>query len=368
MVVAYGFKTEIKMQNNRSNHKRPSSAKGGSHKKRRVPNYPRIIGWSMGLILVIAVIAIVLRICIWDKGKAYVMTAEDYERINLDTIDNVILWPSEQINPEYDGVTDVLVFGNDSFREGSDKGESIMDMFKKEVESDKVKIYDCCLPGSYLTSFNETEDSPEKCPEDYFTLFWLILNTKSKDFSKQNTALNYLDSSKYDIDRYKEVLGILEGVNFDKIDVIMLCYDGHDYLFGKKPINYNIDNPDNAQTENVATELGALYVLVNFINNINPNIQFVFVSPAFCYAKNENGKLVSSAKYDTGYGTIGEYIYTARYTINNYYPMSYVDIYNGVLINEDNGKHYLENDGITPKETARKMIANRLIYLLKERL
>lgn len=359
------------MPDNKSNNRRPAgrpSGNSGTRKKKRKPNYPRIFGWSIGLILVLCVILIVARILIWDKGKAYTMTAEDYERIKLDTLDNIILWPAEQVNKDtYDGTTDVLVFGNDSFREGSKKGESIMDMFKKEVESDKVKIYDCCLPGSYLTSFNETEESPEKCPEDYFTLFWLILNTKSKDFSKQNTALNYLDSSKYDIDRYKEVLGILEGVNFDKIDVIMLCYDGHDYLVGKKPINYNIDNPDNAQTENVATELGALYVMVNFINNINPNIQFVFVSPAFCYAKNENGKLVSSAKYDTGYGTIGEYIYTARYTISNYYPISYVDIYNGVLINEDNGKHYLEDDGITPKEKAREMITDRLVYLLKER-
>lgn len=367
--MAYRFKTEIKMQNNRSNHKRPSGAKGGSHKKRRVPNYPRIIGWSLGLILVIAVISIVLRIIIWDKGVEYTMTAEDYERIKLDTVDNILLWPSEQINTEtYDGVTEVLVFGNDSFYEGSKKGESIMDGFRKEVESDKVKIYDCCLPGTYLTSFNETEASPEECPDDYFTLFWLMFSSYTKDFSKQNTALNYLDSSKYDIDRYKEVITILDGINYENIDVIMLCYDGHDYLYGKKPINYNIDNPDDAQTENVATTLGAIYVLCNFVNDINPNIQFVFVSPAFCYAENENGKKVSSAKYDTGYGTIGEYIYTARYTISNYYPVSYVDIYNGVLINEDNGNHYLEKDGITPNEKARKMITDRLVYLLKERL
>ncbi|MBO4784086.1 MAG: hypothetical protein J5521_05015, partial [Lachnospiraceae bacterium] len=85
------------MQNtNRSNHKRPAgNKKGGSGKKRRVPNYPRIIGWSIGLLLIICVIAIVTRIIIWDKGVKYVMTAEDYERIKLDTLDNVILWPPE---------------------------------------------------------------------------------------------------------------------------------------------------------------------------------------------------------------------------------------------------------------------------------
>ena len=205
------------MQNNRSNHKRPSgSKKGGAKKKRRVPNYPRIIGWSIGLILIICVILIVLRISIWDKGVEYVMTAEDYERIKLDTLDNIILWPSDEINKEtYDGTTDVLIFGNDSFHAGIDKGESIMDMFKKGVESDTVKLYDCCLPGSYLTSFNETEKSPAECPEDYFTLFWLLLSSYNKDFSKQNEALTYLDSSKFNLDRYKEVLTILDGVNYE---------------------------------------------------------------------------------------------------------------------------------------------------------
>ena len=367
--MAYGFNGVKNMQNtNRSNHKRPAGNKKGGSGKRRVPNYPRIIGWSIGLILIICVIAIVARIIIWDKGVKYEMTAEDYERIKLDTLDNVILWPPEQLDKEaYDGTTDVVIFGNDTFRDGSDKGESIMDMFKKEVESDKVKLYDCCLPGSYMVSFNESEASPEECPEDYFTLFWLMLSTIQKDFGKQNAALAHLDSSKYDLDRYKEVIDVLNGIDFKNVEVIMLCYDGHDYLYGKKPINYNIDKPDTEQTENVATELGALYVLCDTIHAINPNTQIVFVSPIFCYATDEKGKLVSSAKYDTGYGTIGEYIYCARYTINNYYAISYVDLYNGVLINEDNGKHYLEDDGITLKEKARKMIADRLVYILKER-
>ena len=355
------------MQENRLNHKRPApSGKGRLKKKKRVPNYPRIIGWSLGLVLLICVVLIILRIFIWNKGVEYVMTAEDYERIKLDTLDNIILWPPDQLYKDtYDGTTDVLVFGNDSYREGSDKNESIMDMFKKEVESDSVKIYDCCLPGSFLTSFNETETSPAECPEDYFSLFWLVYSTSWKDFSKQNEALNYLDSSKFDLDRYREVITTLENVDLEKIEVIMLCYDGHDYLVGKKPINYN-ENTEDAQTENVATELGALYVTSLIVNGKNPDTQFVFVSPAFCYATDEKGKKVSSAMYDTGYGTIGEMIDAAR-KINDYYAMSYVDMYNGVLINENNGKHYLESDGITPNEKARKMIADRLVYLLKER-
>ena len=357
------------MPENRSNNKRRTNSRPSGHhgpkKKKRVPNYPRIFGWSIGLLLVIAIIVIVLRISIWDKGIAYIMTPEDYEKIKLDTLDNVILMPPSVLNPDSDdGVTRVLVFGNDSYRAGKDKEKSILDQFSKELDGKNVELIDCCLPGSYMISYNETEESPAECPEDYFTLFWLVLNTNSKDFSKQEEALQYLDSSKYDMDRYREVVSILRNVDFKNIDVVLFCYDGHDYVKGNKPINYL---GEDAQTENVATHLGAIYVTIYVINSVNPDTQFVYVSPAFCYATDENGKKVSCAMYDTGYGTIEEMFNSAR-LVTNYYGMSYVDMYSGVLINENNGKHYLEDDGITPNEKGRKMIADRLVTLLKDRL
>ena len=54
-------------------------------------------------------------------------------------------------------------------------------------------------------------------------------------------------------------------------------------------------------------------------------------------------------------------------TITNYYGVSYVDLYSGVLIHEDNANAYLEDDGITPNKKARELIADRLITVLKNR-
>ncbi len=349
-----------KTQNNNRNNKTGNNNK---KKKKRVPNYPRIIAWSIPLVLIICGLIVVLRVAVWNKGKEYVMTAEDYENIKLDTKDNLILMPPSKVSPDsYDGVTDILIFGNDSYVEGCEDGTGIIDYFEKGVEN--VNIYNCSLPGTYLNSFNESELSPSECPEDYFTLFWLCLSINWHNFDKQYEALCYLDPNQYDLEKYQEVLTILEGIDYSKIDVVMFCYDGHDYIKGHNPINYI---GEDAQTENVATLLGSLNTSVYIINQANPDTQYVYVSPAFCYATDADGNKISCAIADTGYGTIETTFNTAK-MITNYYGVSYVDLYSGVLIHEDNASTYLEDDGITPNKTARELIADRLITVLKERL
>ena len=349
-------------QNNRNHNSVHNNSVRKKKKKKRVPNYPRIIAWSLPLVLIICAIVVVLRVFVWNQGKEYIMTPEDYEKIKLDTKDNIILMPASKMNPDgFDGVTDILVFGNDSFYAGRDDNSGILDYFGKELEN--VNIYDCTLPGTYLNSFNETELSPSECPEDYFTLFWLCLSTNWHNFDKQNEALVYLDPSTHDLERYQEVIDILQGVDFANIDVVMFCYDGHDYIEGHLPINYI---GEDAQTENCATLLGSLYTSVYIINEANKNTQFVYVSPAFCYATDSDGNKVSCAIADTGNGTI-ENTFNAARMITNYYGVSYVDLYSGVLIHEDNANAYLEDDGITPNKKARELIADRLVTVLKNR-
>ena len=348
-------------QRNRQAH--PSGH--GKRKKKRVPNYGRILGCAIPLVLVICVIIFFVRLIIWDKGVEYIMTPEDYNNIKLDTKDNVILMPPGKVMEEgtYDGKTSVLIFGNDSYYEGCKEGNGIIDQLQAEVPD--VEIYNCCLPGSQLCCYpDEDGDHDNSVPENFFTLFWLAYSVNWGDFSKQREALGSLDAGKYDISRYKDVLDTLENLDIESIEVVMFCYDGHDYVAGNLPIQYV---GEDAKTEDVCSVLGSVYTSIYTFNEFHPSIQYVFVCPAFCYAKDEKGKNVSCAIQDTGYGTIEETFNAAR-LITNYYGMSYVDMYSGVLINEDNANHYLEKDGITPNKKAREMIADRLVTLLKERL
>ena len=236
-----------------------------------------------------------------------------------------------------------------------------------ETLPEQVEIIDCTLPLSYLTSYNVYERSPEESPEDYFTLFWLSASVCWEDYQRQRTALTYLDKDKYDIERYTEVIDMLENVKMKDIDVVMYCYDGYDYQTGRVAMDKWEDG--TPITENVTTLLGAVYTSIDLFSNYNEQTQYIYVCPTFCYAIDDDGIKHPCDSYNTSNGTIAATFSAAR-SIANYYSVSYsyIDLFTGVDINEANADQYLEADGRTPNKEARRMIADRLSFLLKDRL
>ena len=348
------------MDNKKNTNNKKTPAK--KHKKKRVPNFGRIIPWALGLLIVLGIIVFFIRIAVWDHGIEYIITKEDLDNIVLDTRDNVVLMPPSKLPDQtYDGKTTVLVLGNDSYFEGNDDNSGIIDYMESDIPD--VEFINCCLPGSALNSYNLEEKSPSVCPEDYFTLFWLAFDITWNDFTRQEEALMYLDPLQYDTSRYQEVVRTLKSLDLASVDVVMFCYDGHDYRNGRLPINFV---GEDAQTENIESLLGSLYTSIYLFNTYNPNIQYVYVSPAFCYGIDGNGEKVSCAMLDTGNGTIAETFNTAN-MVRDYYGISYIDMYSGVEVNEENADEYLEDDGITPNKKARRMMADRLVKLLNDR-
>ena len=320
----------------------------------------------IGIIALIAVVVIIiLRINVWNKGIAYVIPPDTV--VKLDTSDNVVLMPPSVMSPDTDdGVTTVLLLGNGSYYEGKENGTDIVSMFSEDFP-EEVKIIDCTIPLTYLTSYKIYETSPEECPEDYFTLFWLSASVCWNDYERQYTALKYLDGEKFDLKRHKEVVDTLASIDVSDIDVVMYCYDGYDYQTGR--VAMAVSESGSPITENVTTLLGAVYTSIDLFSTYNPQIQYVYVFPSFCYAFDENGNKQSCNTYDTSNGTIAATFNAAR-QVSNYYTVSYsyVDMYTGVDINEENADKYLESDGRTPNEKGRRMIADRLSLLLKDRL
>lgn len=331
--------------------------------KKRKPNWSRIIPWSLALILVVCVILIFAKLLIWNKGKKIVITDEDIASIQIDTNDNIRILPASVFRPDTDdGIPTIAVFGNNTYYEGINNSTSIMDYVKKEIPD--AVVYNFCIPDTRLTSYYADELSPEECPEDYFTFFWLTLCKKLGTMEKQETAINYLDPEKYDIARCRQVLTELETFDMDAVDLVLICYDGHEYLDGVLP--RSLDGDDFEKT-NSTTILGSITTSVFILNDGYPDTQFVYLSPVFCYATDSDGNKKDCDKYNTGNGTIAEYIYAAR-NASDYVGVSYMDLFNGVGINETNADKYLESDGITPNKEARRLIAERIAKLLSDRL
>ena len=320
----------------------------------------------LGIVVLIAVVVIiVLRVNEWNKGIAYVIPPDT--EVKLDTSDNVVLMPPSIMSPDTDdGKTTVLLLGNGAYYEGKKDGSDIVSMFSESLP-EQVEVIDCTMPLTYLTSYNVYERSPEESPEDYFTLFWMSASICWEDFKRQRTALQYLDKDKYDIERYSEVIDMLENVKMEDIDVVMYCYDGYDYQTGRVAM----DKWENGApiTENVTTLLGAVYTSIDLFSTYNETTQYIFVCPTFCYAIDDDGVKHPCDSYNTSNGTIAATFSAAR-SISNYYSVSYsyIDLFTGVDINEDNAEKYLEADGRTPNKEARRMIADRLSFLLKDRL
>lgn len=329
--------------------------------KRRVPNIPRIVGWSLALILVICVIVFFVRIAVWNKGVKYIVTDEDIASIKLDTHDNVTILPASIFRPDTDdGVATILVLGNDSYYEGLDSGTGITDYLSENIPD--ANIINCCFPGSQLACYNSLETSPAECPEDYFTLFYLILGANLNDYSRQTSALQYLPADKKQI--YESVLDRYMSVDFNNVDLVLICYDAHDYLNGVVPQSDTI-SPDGVP--DVSTVLGTLQLSVGSNSSVFTTAQYLYVSPVYCYATDASGKKQSCTIYNTGNGTMADY-YNAGRATSDYVGLSFADMLFGVPINEDTADNYLENDGITPNKEARKAIADRIAKLISERL
>lgn len=329
--------------------------------KRRVPNVPRIVGWSLALILVICVLVFFIRLAVWNKGVKYIVTDEDIASIKLDTNDNITILPANIFRADTDdGVPTILVLGNDSYYEGLDDKTSITDYLSESIPN--ADIINCCFPGSQLSCYNPHETSPAECPEDYFTLFYLILGANLNDFSRQNEAMMYLPDDKKSV--YQPILDRFMAVDFNKVDLVLICYDAHDYLNGVMPQS---PVPTEDGIPDVSTFLGTLQLSVGSNASVYPTIQYAYVSPIFCYATDPSGNKVASTLYNSGNGTIADY-YNAGRATSDYVGLSFIDMLFGVPIHEETADDYLEKDGITPNKKARKEVADRIAKLIAERL
>ncbi len=331
--------------------------------KKRKPNWSRIIPAFLGLVMIIIIFVIAIKLIIWSRGQKIVITEEDIAGIKMDTSDNITILPASIFRPDTDdGVPTIAVFGNDSYYAGLDDKSSITDLINEEIP--EAVIYNFCLPGSQLTSISTESTSPEECPEDYFTFFWMILNKKLDALQNQYDALNYLDQDKYDLARYSEVLTAYDALDMNTVDLILICYDGHEYINGVVPES---EEKNDFEVSKSTTVIGSLSTSIYIMNAGYPDIQYVYLSPVFCYAKDENGKRVDCDKYDTGNGTISAHLNAAK-GAQNVVGLSYIDLFSGVDINDSNADSYLEADGITPNKKARQLIAERVSKLLSERL
>lgn len=323
-----------------------------SDEKKRELNINKYIPFILGAVILIIAIVGIIQIIRWNKGQEFIID----ESVNVDTEPEDFIFfldPAVAASDSYDGSFDILILGNDTVaydRGGTNIGEII-------EEKTGANVYHCALTGSYMAEHLENEE--EDNPLDAFNFFWISDAIQTGDWSRQDAALNNLPAT-CDRAHYTEVLGTLKSIDYNTIDLLIIYYDGRDYL-AKHPINDPTNMYSHHTIEGCFTGSYERYP-INY-----PNMQHMLISPTFCYATLDDGTKEGCDTANLGYGNLPTCMTTLQVQSQTY-SVSYVDNYYGININTETADQYLLEDGITPNEQGRQEIAERIAECINIRL
>lgn len=319
-----------------------------------IMDYILKINWHLVLLIVfvLSVLFIIWRFKNWgtkvDLDKLGIIDDTNYD---IEVVDDIVPNLYEGDAPALtDGITKVVLFGNDTFAQNKGTSDDMANMI---AELSGATVYNCAFTGSYLASTNNYVNL-ESDPMDAFNLYWLTASYTVDNMGPYEIIFDdYKDKIPADA---KETFDTLCSIDFDTVDVIGIMYDAHDYLAGKPLTNLS-------KNDDVYYYTGNLEASIDLIQEYYPHIRIIVMSPTYAYAVNPDGDYVSSDLY----------CYLNDYKLSTYallladsaaaQGVSFVDNIYGT-INENNADQYLL-DHISLNVEGRKKLAERFVYALE---
>lgn len=294
-------------------------------------------------VLIVAVLAIaVVRFAVWSRGSdLHIDSSGSADRFNIEVNDNMVYLPDSKLEGHKDdGVTTILCLGNEPFSEDtSDSG-----LAGQIAALGNCNVINASFPDSQVTCENATYKTDNlDSMDDIFNLFYVSYAISIGDFSSLKTVA----SAHTENPAYLQSVQALEDTDFDKVDMIVIMYDGIDYINGMA-----MQNPD--VPDELTTYVGSLRNSFQLLQEKYPYIRIVFLSPY--YAEYDGA---SSRTTDLGNGTIVNYFQWAYDTCGDC-SVSFLDNYYG-SVNETNYKDFL-SDGIHLNAEGRTKIADHFVY------
>ena len=310
-----------------------------------------IIAGVGGLVVLLVALSFFL-IKRWEGSSKFVI--DPSIDASTETDDRIFLLPEALYRTESDGVPTVVVFGNDTFGD-TEYGVGVCRLLQ---ENSTATIYDCTFPGSTMMTRRLNRPEETDYPMDYYSLYWLWESVQNGTLDLQENVIPELEG--IDKDLYKEHIDLLKSIDFNKVDYILICYDGHDYLAGQTSI-YQKD------AFMPLCMNGVIYGIHQKVFAHYPEIQVAFVAPSFCYAVDENGEKIPGNLQEINGEKLTDSILFMKEKTQEY-GISYVDNYFGVAINEETADQYLTEDNVVPNLEGKKLIAAHIINKVLKRI
>lgn len=306
-----------------------------------------------GAIVIGVIVAIFLKFSNFINGG--IVSEEDLtpDTENLpetEALDYILpLITSAENLPEDDGETTIVCFGNAPFADDRDSADNLCNLIAEKADA---TVYNCSIPGSYMATYAATFDAGYY-PMDAFSFYWLTTAFCMDNFQMFDTA----QAIRPDFDPgpdAMEAIELLRSIDFNKVDVITLMYDGSDYLEGRAM--YNDENFTDPQQFT-----GSMAAGIELIQAYYPHIRIIVMSPTYAYGVEEDGTYVSSDIKTYGHSFLSTYVVKqaeAAYELG----VSFVDNLYGT-IHENIASDYLI-DHIHLNKKGRELVAERFVDAL----
>ncbi|MBQ8230400.1 MAG: SGNH/GDSL hydrolase family protein [Lachnospiraceae bacterium] len=312
------------------------------------PQLSFLIHIGFAAILVLIVFLAVNRI----RNFGNVQNLSDYEgNKDLEVLDHILpLIPKDGVEVVDDGQTTIVAFGNSPFADDRDSENNLLNMIE---EMTGATVYNCSVGDSFLAAENPTL-AIETAHKDAFNFYWL-----TTAFCLRNN--DYLYEWIFDelegqlpadgLESYETLMNI----DFNTVDVIVLMYDGSDYLAGHGM--YRDENDTDIQTFT-----GNMCAGIDLIQEFYPHIRIIVMSPTYAFAINDEGEYVSSDQVRYNDQDVLSTYVIKQFGYSYDREVTFIDNIYGT-ITEDNAKEYL-TDNIHLNVEGRRKVAERFVYAL----
>lgn len=298
----------------------------------------------------------------WHKGKQLEITEENLAAFESESEDFYVDF-DPYTHPGYidDGEYNVVILGDDIISYCDDE-TSIPNLIAKKAN---VNVTSFALPDATIAISNTSYNSED--PTDFFSLYYVANRIASKDFDPLKQAFEDMGDME-NASVYFDYWDRIHKYDFDKADVIVICYGRNDFLDNMPMIDESIYQEYLYGTSKGTA--GALDTAIGVLKEAYPYAQIIVSSPSYFQRDDGNGGKLGADFSGNGidYNLGGYVIYMLNASL--YHSVTYLDNYFGLEFNSSNYEGYLDETGFYPNEKGREVLANHIVenfYFLKEK-
>ena len=214
-----------------------------------------------------------------------------------------------------------------------------------------IPIVNAAFGGSAMARLDQERHASGK--DDYFSMVSLVRSFCADDFAPQRQISYEIPAKDYFVEAVKE----LDQMNFDRTELMILCFGMNDYHTGA-----TLENPKDPYDE--YTFGGALRTVLRQAKGSHPSCRIILVSPTYSWYL---GEKKNCEEMDFGGGVLADYVQLER-RVAEECGVEMIDVYQDLYETGsfENWKKYTE-DGIHPNELGRELISKKIASYLEER-